>query len=238
MTIRVRPFGWLCGIAAGVVLLHVLAYFCLFQFEKRYFFLSLFDLNREGNISTFFASGILAGAALLFWIIGKQVRGTGGDFAGYWLLLSALFIFAAADEFVSFHEHLNNPLRRLLGTSGLLYFAWVIPYAVIVLGFMAIYARFFFCLPLRFRWRFGVSAAVFLLGAVGMEMAGGRVAEVDGFKTPFYVFLSTLEETLEMAGILLLIRSQLLYLDEFFGKVSMRFDAGLGRLRDGGTAVP
>jgi hypothetical protein len=229
--------GWLVGITAGIVSLHVAAYVFLFQFDKRYFFLSLFDLNREGNISTFFASGLLAGAALLFWIIGKQVRESGGSFAGYWALLSLLFIFGAADEFVSFHEHLNNPLRRLLGTSGLFYFAWVIPYVVIVVGVLLIYARFFFRLPLRFRWRFGVAAAVFLFGAVGMEMAGGRVAEVDGFKTPFYIFLSTLEETLEMVGILLLIRSQLLYLDEFFGNVSIRFDAGIGRGRDGENAV-
>lgn len=72
MIISVRPVRWLAGIAAGLVFLHLFSYFWLFAFGKHYFFLRLFDLNREANVPTFFATGILAFSALLLWIVGQQ----------------------------------------------------------------------------------------------------------------------------------------------------------------------
>ena len=54
------------------------------------------------------------------------------------------------------------------------------------------------------------SAALFLGGAVGLEMVGGSVAETEGIESLRYRLLANLEEGLELAGTLLFIYALLL----------------------------
>ncbi len=63
------------------------------------------------------------------------------------------------------------------------------------------------------RWRLIVAAVVYLTGAVGVELVGGLIYESLGEQRNLtYDLVITCEETLEMTGLILLIRAQLLFL--------------------------
>src|SRR5690606_19747598 len=65
----------------------------------------------------------------------------------------------------------------------------------------------------RFRLLFGLSAAVFLSGAIGVEMLGGRYYEANDETFDLtYRLYQTAEEILEFTGLILLIYPQLLLL--------------------------
>ena len=115
--------------------------------------------------------------------------------------LAATFLFLSIDEMLGFHERLIEPTRSVLNASGLLFYAWVVPYAVGVVVFLAVYLRFLFRLPRRTAVLFVIAGAIFVGGAIGMEMLGGLCFEVSGSKNLLYVGLQTIEEILEMAGI-------------------------------------
>lgn len=177
----------------------------------------LFDLDRERNIPSLFATALILFCAGLAGAIARSGENRSG-----WLGLALIFTFLAADELVSLHERLIEPLRAALHTSGLLYFAWLIPYglAVVLLGLL--YLRFLLRLPGATRRRLIAAGVVYLAGAVGLEMIGGAYLETLGDRHNLsYELLTTLEETLEMAGMTLLARGLLLHIVNHLGGVCL-----------------
>lgn len=65
-------------------------------------------------------------------------------------------------------------------------------------------------------------------GATGVEMFGGRHAEVYGFENPTMVLFQTVEETLEITGILVLIYALTSYIVSEFGDVRLGFAPSKG----------
>lgn len=78
--------------------------------------------------------------------------------------------------------------------------------------FALIFLKFIFYLPLKFRTLFISSAAIYLLGAVGVEIMGAVYTE-----TVYYQIVMPIEETLEMSGIIMFIYS-LLSFKEMYGR--------------------
>jgi hypothetical protein len=64
-----------------------------------------------------------------------------------WIILSIIFLFLSVDNISSIHERLATPTRYLLGTSGFLYYAWVIPYSMALCVFVPLYSKFLLSLP-------------------------------------------------------------------------------------------
>ncbi|MCI5151354.1 MAG: peptidase M48 Ste24p, partial [Candidatus Electrothrix sp. MAN1_4] len=62
-----------------------------------------------------------------------------------------------------------------------------------------------------------LSAIIFLTGSVGFDMLGGKEAELHGYYSNTYMVLSTIEEFLEMSGIVLLIYTLLDYIEQHHG---------------------
>jgi hypothetical protein len=172
----------------------------------------LFDLDAEQNLPTLFSAALfLAGAVLsaILWTAGRVE----GSAEIMWFILAGVFAFLGMDEFFAWHERLVSPIRSAFQTSGLLYFAWVIPYALtsIVLGLALV--------PLLRRIEPPVrnylilSGVVYVVGAVGFEMLGGWYYEgLHTKKTFMWVALTTLEELLEMIGLSLLVYALLVHI--------------------------
>jgi hypothetical protein len=79
----------------------------------------------------------------------------------------------AMDETLQVHELSSAALRAALGISaGPLHQAWVVPAMGFLAVFGAMYLRFVFALPARSRNLFVLAGAVYVAGALGMEMAG------------------------------------------------------------------
>ncbi len=176
----------------------------------------LFNIGSDGNIPTFYSAVAILFCALLLILIARASRKDRYRSIGYWYGMAGVFVFLSVDEMLMLHERAIEPLRTMFDASGLFYYAWVLPYGIGVLVFVAIYARFLFRLRRRTRVLFLTAGTIYVLGAVGVEMLSGLYFETHGGSNPVYVALQTVEETLEMSGIVLFIFALADYLDHQF----------------------
>jgi NADH:ubiquinone oxidoreductase subunit 6 (subunit J) len=190
----------------------------------------LVDMDLEGNMPALFSTLLFLALALLSRlqaVMEQAVQRRG------WNILAATFLFLGLDEAVGIHEKcrpvMHRVLERYLATEGHLGWldaAWVVPYvaaAMVLLVFLSVWMR---RLAPRLRRELVLSGCVYLLGAVVLEMAGGRyMGQVDFrppsafpwlpcavyvqpgacclYADPGYVALYLAEETLEASGLVL-----------------------------------
>jgi len=128
------------------------------------------------------------------------------------------------DEISSLHERLIKPVRENLGTSGLLFSAWVIPYGLALILFVAGYLKFLLQLPKKIMYLFCISGAVFVAGAIGLELFEGHHYERHGSIDLTFAVFYTVEEFLEMFGIVLFIYTLLAYIETEFGPLKITVD--------------
>ncbi|MBM82381.1 MAG: hypothetical protein CMJ78_17585 [Planctomycetaceae bacterium] len=125
----------------------------------------------------------------------------GSDFSFHWGALAVIFTILSVDEIVGFHEYPIELLRDSLGVGSLLYYAWVLP-GIVVVGILGLaFLRFVLHLPKLTRNQVIISGAMFVFGAIGIEMLSGVQADQFGEETFAYSVIITLEESLEMIGI-------------------------------------
>ena len=87
----------------------------------------------------------------------------------------------------------------------------------------AIFLKFWWNLPVKTRACFLIAALLYLGGAVGLELIDGNYAEIHGKTNLIYMLLSTVEEALEMAGIIVFIYGLLGYISENTNALVIRF---------------
>ena len=179
---------------------------------------SLFFLDGEGNVPAIFSTWLFLLNAVIFLIVWKAA-GRSGDSHKIWLFLSSVFVFLALDESISIHERLIDPLRQALGATGIFYYAWIIPYGVGVVLLAIIAIPVFWRMQKRIRFWFGLSAATYLVATIGLEMISGKyLVMMNEQKDIVWIFMVTVEESLEMVGLIILVYAQLLLLrDKYNG---------------------
>lgn len=196
----------------------------------------VFDLDAEQNIPTLYSSLVIFFNALLcaiIWRVGPSRRRSDT----MWLVLALALVGVGIDEFCSFHESLIEPLRRHLHLSGVFYFAWVLPYGAAALTLGAGLVPFLWRLPARTRWLLIVSGAIYVMGALGLEMLGGLIYETTPNKlAPGWMLFSTFEEVFEMSGQVLFSYAALDYLARALGVVAVRLGAGAAGMPAAGSA--
>ncbi len=218
MTVKIDPTKTFKSLL--LLILIIVTAGCIVVISKIYFnsynkfIYEFFDLDHETNLPTCFSTIILFFSAFLLAIISFILKKNDKNYV-LWMLLSLCFLFLSLDEFTSIHERIGGFLQKMFMLDGIFYYAWVIPYGIITLVFVLIYFKYFLLkLPKRIRNLFIKSGAIFLLGAIGVEMLGSiAVTTVQ----PSEILISTLyiiEETLEMIGIAYLIYALLVYLKE------------------------
>jgi hypothetical protein len=210
---------WLGILVLFLTLAHLLGY-VLEQSTGRTYGLFLFDLDRERNIPAFFGAILLLSSALLLGIVALGHRKNNRPHF-YWAGLSLIFLFLALDEAAAIHENLISPVRNALNTSGALYYAWVIPYGLLFLLLVTVYARFVWQLPPKTRLFFIIGGGIFVTGAIGFELIGGYYADIWGTDTTSYALLTMFEEFLEMSGITIFIYALLDYIGQTFPKIQV-----------------
>lgn len=169
-----------------------------------------FDLDHEANIPTFFSTILLlASSGLLFLAYSTEMDTSKRK---YWLLLSIIFLLLSADETLSIHEKMIKPMRSMFGTSPLYYFAWIIPAIPMLIGLGIYLLRFLRSLPQPTLRLFLLSAVLYVSGAIGIELLGGYYVYYNSMNTFSYALIASLEESLEMSGVILFIYSLLTHL--------------------------
>ena len=173
---------------------------------------SLFFIDGEGNLPAIFSTCLFLLNAVLFLMV-WQAAGPAGDSQKIWLVLAIVFVFLALDESISIHERLIDPLRQALGATGVFYYAWIIPYGIGVLLLAIVAIPVFWRMPKRIRFWFGLSAAIYLFAAIGLEMVSGKyLVMMNENKDIVWILMATLEESLEIAGLIILVYALLLLL--------------------------
>ena len=193
-----------------------------FYFEDYYVagFLRLFKFDAEKNIPTFYSSIAILFAGILLSLIYSKRKEEKLPYRS-WLFLSIIFIFLSIDEISSIHERLIIPLRHLFRTSDFLYFAWVIPYGLALLVFVIAYSRFWYKLPGNIRGLFLLSGTIYVSGALGFELIGGKYADTYGTDNIIYAIITTCEELLEMLGIAVFIYTLFTYIVREFDSLEI-----------------
>lgn len=197
----------LVAIAAVLLALHLLvvwSYLGDWRFPAR----DKFYLDAENNLPTVFSTLILLLATLLLTWISRMQRHARDPFAWHWVGLAVVFMALTVDESASIHELLIHPLRTAYNTTGWLRFPWVIAGGAFAIVFGIAYLHFLAHLPKATRWIFLAAGALYVGGAVGMEMVGGQVFQEEG--TPGrtlvpYMIAMTIEECAEIGGVTLFI---------------------------------
>ena len=182
-----------------------------------------FDFNEEDNIPTFFSVQLLLLASGLLLIIAKLELSH--KMARRWSFLSAVFLFLALDESISIHEQFSNLINNVYHTdtkmSGYLHFSWVLPYALGLTVLTVIYAPFIWQLPPFIRTFFVLSGCVFVTGAMGLEIIEAHYSVLHGTHDLYYALLYTLEETMEMSGVVLFIYALITYIAQKHGEIKL-----------------
>jgi hypothetical protein len=221
--IKFRPNGVtkvLVALVACLILTSVCAHLLLDYFGP-YKFLQvvdrLFNVGREGNIPTFLSSLMLFFSALLLALIAIAKRAD--RWFKHWAALAAIFLFLSLDEAAQMHEPVTTLLRSLLGTSGIFHYAWVIPYGVLTVIAFVVYIAFLRQLPPRIRWLIATAGAIYVCGALGIELIEGATLAtlaIEEIGRPRIV-TNSIEEAMEMVGVIVFIHALLAYMESEMG---------------------
>ena len=181
---------------------------------------------------TWFQSSLLLGCAAVLAQIAVLRANERSDDVGRWRGLAAIFLFLSIDETAQLHERSMKLLLPVLDVlslrpsegirsffrAGIFHYTWVIPAAAVVVTLLLVYLRFLLALPSPVRRLCVIAAALYVGGALGLEMAGGLYASLHGRAQPVYSLLASGEEVAEMAG-------ALVFLCAFLSLLQSRVDA-------------
>jgi hypothetical protein len=197
----------------------------LLGYSHVYALVPLSYVDTERNIPTLFSTLLLFCVAILLAVITVLKKKHRDPAVSKWAILAFGFLLMTVDEACSIHEKLSGPVRALLGNGnlGIFHFAWVIPGLGLVFMLALFFLRFVLRLPAQTRLTFVLAASLFIGGSLGLELVAGRYAEMHG-PSLTYSMIATLEESLEMAGVIVFIYALLKYIADNYEEV--RFTLG------------
>jgi len=158
--------------------------------------MAFFSLSYEGNLPTWYSSVLLFACALALREIAAREREARSLNRWHWAGLTAGFAFMSLDEVAQLHEHLSN----LVEGSGVLHYSWIVPAGAMVAVLGGVYVPFLVRLPARRRRQLLIAGALYLGGAILMELPLGWWTERAGPDNLGYAAIDHVEEVLEMVG--------------------------------------
>jgi hypothetical protein len=178
----------------------------------------LFDVDGEQNIPALYQTLSLGFIAVLLFAIAAQRKSVRDPLALYWKVLACMFVFLMLDEGCSIHNnfHVYSAHTKLQQQKqGMFYFSWTLAYGVLMLPVGLWYLRFLFKLPRTYGIRIFVAGVVYVMGALGLEMIlGDYLAHGGSGHSRMQLVCTTIEESMEMLGMLLFIHVLLHYMIE------------------------
>jgi hypothetical protein len=159
-----------------------------------------FSPSGEQTVEAWLTAATLLVCGLLLFVAAASARASGGRFVGHWRALGAIFVFLSCDEIVGLHEQLGDWVREQVTTGGPLLWAWVIPYSAFAAAAALAYVPFLRHLPPDSLRRFLAAGALFVGGALVLEMVQAWIVDARGRGGGPVSVLAVIEETAELAG--------------------------------------
>jgi hypothetical protein len=211
--------------------------------------LRLFDVGEERSIPTWFESIQFLLCSMLLAVIAAAKKQRNDRYSLHWGVLSIILLLLSLDEVASIHEAIGQQSERLLHSAtgltpgGAISFFWVVPGAIFVLIVLLAYLRFLADLPRTTRRLFLFAGALFVLGALGLEMltaqvvsssggianwiessSGGIVGQERASAIPTILkgLQTSVEEMFEMLGLTAFVYALLAYIRSYVEDISVR----------------
>jgi len=148
--------------------------------------LRIFDVGEERSIPTWFESIQFLLCSILLAVVTVATKQRNDRYSLHWGVLSIILLLLSLDEVASIHEAIGQQSERLLHyttgltPSGAISFFWVVPGAIFAVIVLLAYLRFLANLPQTTRRLFLFAGALFVLGALGLEMLTAQVVSSSG----------------------------------------------------------
>jgi hypothetical protein len=199
--------------------------------------LRIFDVGEERSIPTWFESIQFLLCSILLAVIAVAKKQRSDRYSLHWGGLSIILLLLSLDEVASIHEAIGQQSERLLHSvtgftpSGAIKFFWVVPGVIFVIIVLLAYIRFLADLPRSTRYSFLFAGALFVLGAVGLEMLSAQVSSSSEGIANFFgsaipqimIGLQTCaEEMFEMLGLTAFVYALLAYIRSYVEDISVR----------------
>jgi hypothetical protein len=180
----------------------------------------LLSLSYEHNLPTWVVVCLLFCCALLLAAIAAHARRRGARHVLRWRVLALLFAYISFDELVQIHERMSDWFE----TGGVLYFGWVIPAGIAVLLLGIYFLPLLRDLPAPMRRRFVTAGALYVTGALLLELPLGYWTERAGPDNLTYALIDALEEGLELLGVSLFLCALVDHLAGDAGHIAVSVD--------------
>ncbi len=183
-----------------------------------HYFYTAFHFNVERNIPTYFSSILLFLSSQTFFFINLLVPAqTSSYIKYYWLQMSLIFLLLSMDEIIQLHERMTYLTVNYtsIEVDGFLWSGWIVPMFVllVILGLYSI--KFLMYVPKYLSKGYIISGSMYVIGAIGMQMIGGKIFSITNNEQELYYYIAiTFEESLEMTGIITLLYFNLKYIEE------------------------
>lgn len=169
----------------------------------------LAGLDWENSFPTWLSAALMATSAVLCWV---ESRLTEAGLRRRWSLLGWGFLLLSVDEIAGFHGALWRPLQAALDLEGVLAYGWALP-AIVGFGVAGVYfSPLLPSLPADVRRRVVTVAALFVTGAVGLELVSGALFARGSGGGWTYFAVATVEETVEIVAMFLFVDTMAMWL--------------------------
>jgi len=183
-----------------------------------HYFYYAFNFNIEKNVPTYFSVLLLLLAAQSFFVITLFTPiNTSLYIKYYWWQMSLIFLLLSLDEMTQIHENLEYITRHYIAVDidGFFAFAWVIPMIGLLIMFGLYSIKFLMYIPKYLSKGYIIAGFLYVLGAVGFEMITAKIFSVTNNEENFYYYMAmSVEESLEMIGVIVLLYFNLKYIEE------------------------
>lgn len=208
-----------------LTLIHCILQFVEFSlgFSKIHLIRVLFDFERDSNITTWYSSITLFISFILLTLIAIAKKRVSDTFAFQWQFLAIIFAFLSLDEIAMLHERSGEVLKILVPIEfdGFLYFQWVLIGIPVTLIIALIYLKFILHLPAKTRNLIIFAGALFVGGALGLEILAGHRESLNTSGEFFYKLITTIEESWEKLGVMVFIYALLDYMQKYVNHIQI-----------------
>jgi hypothetical protein len=211
--------------------------------------LRIFDVGEERSIPTWFESILFLLCSILLAVVAVAKKQRNDRYSLHWSVLSIILLLLSLDEVASIHEAIGQQSERLLHSitglspSGAFSFFWVVPGAIFVVIVLLAYLRFLADLPQTTRRWILFAGALFVLGALGIEMLTAQVVSSSGAISDWIVssfggivdrgtassiptilkgLQTSVEEMFEMFGLTAFVYALVAYIGSYVEDISVR----------------
>jgi hypothetical protein len=219
-----RPLAALIVLFSLISLIgQVISEFVIVENEYVDRFTHWFDVNAEASIPTWYSAITLFAVSVMLGVIALAARRRGRPFVLQWTLLAIGFALLSLEEVIGVHSQATKVLRRAMdATDGPALLIGLGLLGVVVLAVaVALFGRWFMAMPRRWRILFAIGGLAYLAGVLGSDAVGDYLASSFGEGSLLYILVLTIEEALEMTGVLIFIVLLLEYIARSVGPVTV-----------------